>query len=140
MVRENSAAVLGGLTPKRLIGTGDSQSAFRVVTYANAIQPVTRAFDGLMPVGRAGPGAPIGNGLIASSPVDAQIRTDSTTPVLQTITEGDIVELVAGAARQSDNSYLRSWELAGAAHIDNHEAQYELATIARDVPDAQVPR
>jgi Alpha/beta hydrolase domain len=139
VVREDSTTLLGGLTPLHLIGTGDSQSAFRIVTYANAIQPIGGAFDGLMPIGRAGPPAPIGNGLIATSPLDAQIRTDSTTPVLQTITEGDILELLASFARQSDNSYLRSWELAGAAHIDAHEATYELATIARDVPDLPVP-
>jgi len=139
VVREDSATVLGGLTPLHLIGTGDSQSAFRIVTYANAIQPVSHAFDGLMPIGRAGPPAPIGNGLIATSPLGAQIRTDSTTPVLQTVTEGDILELAASLARQSDNSNLRTWELAGAAHIDGHEATYELATIARDVPDVPVP-
>ena len=139
-VRQNPAVVLGGLTPKRLVGMGDSQSAFRIVTYANAIQPLSRAFDGLLPVGRGGPAAPIGNGLVATSPLDAQIRTDSTTRVLQIITEGDIVELLAGQARQPDNNSLRTWELAGAAHIDSHEAQYEVATIARDVPDAGVPR
>jgi len=139
VVRNNSAAVLGGLAPKRLIGAGDSQSAFRIVTYANAIQPVTKAFDGLIPVGRGGPPAPLGNGLVATAPLGAQIRTDSTTRVLQIVTEGDIVELLAAQARQADNSDLRTWELAGAAHIDSHEATYELATIARDLPDVPVP-
>jgi Alpha/beta hydrolase domain len=43
-VRADSATLLGGLTPKRLIATGDSQSAFRIDTYVNAIQPVTHAF------------------------------------------------------------------------------------------------
>ena len=140
VVRNNSAAVLGGLTPRRLVGAGDSQSAFRIVTYANAIQPVSRAFDGLIPVGRGGPPAPLGNGLVATAPLGAQIRTDSTARVLQIVTEGDIVELLAAEARQADNSTLRTWELAGAAHIDAHEAQYELATIARDLPDVPVPR
>jgi hypothetical protein len=138
VARENSE-VLGGLTVDNVIGIGDSQSAFRVVTYANAIQPVTGAFDGLMPIGRAGPGAPIGNGMILTSPLGAQIRTDSTARVLQIITEGDIIELEAGFARQSDNSYLRTWEVPGAAHIDGHEATYELAILARDVPDVPVP-
>ena len=36
-VMANSATLLGGLTPSRLIGAGDSQSAFRIVTYVNAI-------------------------------------------------------------------------------------------------------
>ncbi len=41
VVKADSATLLGGLTPKKLIGTGDSQSAFRVDTYVNAIQPLT---------------------------------------------------------------------------------------------------
>ena len=139
VARDDSETVLGGLSVENVIGIGDSQSAFRVVTYANAIQPLTGAFDGLMPIGRAGPGAPIGNGMILTSPLGAQIRTDSTTPVLQIITEGDIIELAASAARQSDNSTLRTWEVPGAAHIDAHEAEYELAILARDVPDVPVP-
>ena len=53
VVKADSATLLGGLTPKELIGTGDSQSAFRVDTYVNAIQPVTHAFNGFLAVGRA---------------------------------------------------------------------------------------
>jgi hypothetical protein len=138
-IRSNSATLLGGLTPKKLIGTGDSQSAFRIVTYVDAIQPVTHAFDGFLAVGRAAVGAPLGNGLIATSPIPALIRTDNTAPFIQVNTEGDIVELGAGLSRQADNNYLRTWELPGAAHIDSHEASYELATIARDQPGVPVP-
>ncbi|MFI5315974.1 MAG: alpha/beta hydrolase domain-containing protein [Myxococcota bacterium] len=138
-VRANGATLLGGLTPSRLIGAGDSQSAFRIVTYVNAIQPVTHAFDGFLAVGRAAVGAPLGNGLISTSPLPALIRTDNRTPFIQLNTEGDIVELGAGLSRQADNNTLRTWELAGAAHIDAHEATYELATIARDQPTVPVP-
>jgi len=138
-VRANSAMLLGGLTPSRLIGAGDSQSAFRIVTYVNAIQPVTHAFDGFLAIGRAAVGAPLGNGLISTSPLPALIRPDNTTPFIQLNTEGDIVELGAGISRQQDNSYLRTWELAGAAHIDAHEASYELATLARDQPTVPIP-
>jgi Alpha/beta hydrolase domain len=139
VIRSNSATLLGGLVPGRLIGAGDSQSAFRIVTYVNAIQPVTHAFDGFLAIGRAAVGAPLGNGLIATSPIPALIRTDNRTPFIQANTEGDIVELGAGLSRQADNNYLRTWELAGAAHIDAHEATYELATIARDQPGVPVP-
>ena len=138
-IRANGATVLGGLVPVRLIGAGDSQSAFRIVTYVNAIQPVTHAFDGFLSVGRSGAPAPLGNGLIATSPIPAFIRTDNRAPFIQLNTEGDIVELAAGLSRQSDNNYLRTWELPGAAHIDAHEASYELATIARDQPNVPVP-
>jgi hypothetical protein len=138
-VRANSATLLGGLVPTRLIGGGDSQSAFRIVTYVNAIQPVTHAFDGFIAVGRAAVGAPLGNGLIATSPLPAFIRSDNHAPFIQVNTEGDIEELGAGMSRQADTATLRTWELPGAAHIDTHEASYELATIARDQPNVPLP-
>ncbi|MDE3070545.1 MAG: hypothetical protein KGJ43_07430, partial [Acidobacteriota bacterium] len=139
-VRAHSATLLGGLTPKKLIGTGDSQSAFRIDTYVNAIQPVTHAFDAFIAIGRAVTAAPLGNGLIATSPFPAQIRTDNTAPFIQLNTQGDIVELDAAAARQPDNGYLRTWELPGASHIDAHEGSYEVETIARENPTVPVPQ
>jgi hypothetical protein len=139
-VRASSGTLLGGLTPRKLIGTGDSQSAFRIDTYVNAIEPLTHAFNGFMAVGRAVTAAPLGNGLIASSPFPALIRTDNTAPFIQVNTQGDIVELDAGAARQPDNNYLRTWELPGASHIDTHEGAYEVETIAREQPTVAVPR
>lgn len=139
IVKADSATLLGGLTPKVLIGTGDSQSAFRVDTYVNAIQPLTHAFNGFLAVGRGATAAPIGEGLVAASPFPALIRTDNTTPFIQLNTQGDIEELDAAAARQPDNNYLRTWELAGASHIDAHEAAYETETIAREEPTVGVP-
>ena len=47
---------------------GDSQSAFRLVTYVNAIQPISHAFNGFITIGRAVVAAPIGSGLVALSP------------------------------------------------------------------------
>jgi hypothetical protein len=138
-VKADSATLLGGLTPKELIGTGDSQSAFRIDTYVNAIQPLTHAFNGFLAVGRGATAAPIGEGLVAESPFPALIRTDSTTPFIQLNTQGDIEELDAAAARQPDNNYLRTWELAGASHIDAHEAAYETETIAREEPNVEAP-
>ena len=67
------------------------------------------------------------------------IRTDNTAPFIQLNTQGDILELDAGASRQPDNTYLRTWELTGASHIDAHEATYELETIAREEPTTPVP-
>ena len=138
-VKADSATLLGGLTPKELIGAGDSQSAFRVDTYVNAIQPLKHAFNGFLAVGRAVTAAPIGEGLIAASPFPALIRTDNTAPFIQLNTQGDIEELDAGAARQSDNNDLRTWELAGASHIDAHEAAYETETIAHEEPNVGIP-
>jgi hypothetical protein len=138
-VKADSATLLGGLTPKVLIGAGDSQSAFRVDTYVNAIQPVSHAFNGFLAIGRSALAAPIGEGLLAASPLPAYIRTNNTAPFIQLNTQGDIEELDAADARQSDNNDLRTWELAGASHIDAHEASYETETIAREEPNVGIP-
>ena len=39
---------MGGLDVKRVVGQGGSQSAGRIATYVNAIQPLTKAFDGFI--------------------------------------------------------------------------------------------
>ena len=140
VARADTANLLGGLKPATVIGAGDSQSAFRVATYYNAIQPLSHAFDGLLAIGRGVLAAPIGSGLVAFSPFPALIRTDSTTPFLQIETEGDIEELGFAFARQPDNSQLRTWELAGAAHIDLHEGLYEAGTILRENPQLTAPQ
>ena len=140
VVRADAGNLLGGLHPTTVIGSGDSQSAFRVATYYNAIQPLSHAFDGFLAIGRGVLAAPIGSGLVAFSPFPALIRTDNATPFLQIETEGDIEELGFAFARQPDNAHLRTWELAGAAHIDLHEGQYEAGTILRENPQLTAPQ
>jgi Alpha/beta hydrolase domain len=140
VARADSGTLLGGLKPARVIGMGDSQSAFRVDTYVNAIQPVSHAFNGFIAIGRSVLAAPIGSGLVAFSPAPAFVRTDNTTPFIQLNTEGDIEELGAGLVRQPDDSYLRTWELAGASHIDLHEGLYEGNTIEREAPTLTAPK
>jgi hypothetical protein len=140
VARADAGNLLGGLHPTTVIGAGDSQSAFRVATYYNAIQPLSHAFDGFLAVGRGVLAAPIGSGLVAFSPFPALIRTDITTPFLQIETEGDIEELGFAFARQPDNADLRTWELAGAAHIDLHEGLYEAGTILRENPSLTAPQ
>ncbi len=139
VIRADYGTLLGGDVPKKLIGAGDSQSAIRLDTYVNAIQPVTHAFDGFLAVGRAVVAAPLGNGLVSLSPFPAMIRTNNSVPFIQLNTQGDVFELDAGASRQPDNNDLRTWELTGAAHIDQHEATYEIETIAREEPTTPVP-
>lgn len=40
--------MLPGLSPKRLIAVGDSQSAYRLVTYVNGVDPFVQLFDGVL--------------------------------------------------------------------------------------------
>ena len=138
-VKADYGTILGGDVPQNLIGGGDSQSAFRIDTYVNAIQPLTHAFNGFLAVGRSAVAAPIGSGLVSLFPFPALIRTNNTTPFIQLNTAGDIVALDAAAARQPDNNDLRTWELPAASHIDFNEAQYEVPQIYRAEPQDTIP-
>jgi hypothetical protein len=87
---------LGGLSPARLIGDGESQSAIRMVTYVNAIHPIENVFDGFFIHSRFGGGALL-NGFadagiegILAGPSPAHIRGDLTVPVFQFETETDV--------------------------------------------------
>ena len=46
--KPTNSHALGGLEAKRVIAAGTSQSAFRLVTYVNAVHPLTKAFDGFL--------------------------------------------------------------------------------------------
>ena len=115
---------LRGLRVERLLAYGESQSAMRMITYVNAIHPLTSVYDGVVIHSRAGWGAPIGSegdGLLGNGkPV--RVREDSTARVLQFFTESELF-LALGpsfAARQPDTERLRTWEVAGTAHADQH--------------------
>jgi hypothetical protein len=114
---------LGGLRIRHLLATGRSQSAFRLVTYVNAIHPNARQFDGYFVHSRGSNAAGISaDGLArdASDPMPpgARIRTDTNVPVFDLQTEGDMVALRSHLTRQDAGPRYRRWELAGAAHAE----------------------
>lgn len=115
-IRADAATVLGGLKPKRLIADGESQSAGRMVTYIDAIQPLAHAYDGFLVHSRGSSGASLSQAPLASVPTPAQtkIRTDGTSPVLVLQSETDVNE----GARQDDSRRFRLWEMAGTSHVD----------------------
>ena len=51
------AGLLGPLTAKRLVAAGESQSAMRLVTYINAVDPLAMVYDGFLVHGRGATGA-----------------------------------------------------------------------------------
>lgn len=132
-----TANPLGSLTPARFIATGESQSAGYMLTYANAIQPVTHAFDGIFIHSRSATGSPLtastsgglGSLLAASGPTAVHIRSDLTIPVFQFETETDVLGIggLSGFAtvRQPDTDRLRSWEVAGTSHADLYLLTWE---------------
>ena len=132
------ARPLGPLRPRALIADGESQSASRMVTYANAIQPVTRLFDGFLIHSRGAAGAPISQAPQAAPPAPAvaRIRTDIGVPVLTAETQTDILPsgLDYLPATQPDSRWFRLWEVAGTSHVDATELGLSSAEVLRDIP------
>jgi Alpha/beta hydrolase domain len=132
------ARPLGPLRPRALIADGESQSASRMVTYANAIQPLTRLFDGFLIHSRGAAGAPISQAPQAAPPAPAvaRIRTDIGVPVLTVETQTDILPsgLDYLPATQTDSRWFRLWEVAGTSHVDATELGLSSAEVLRDIP------
>ncbi len=101
---------------RTMIGDGESQSAFRMVTYVDAIQPQTNMFDGFFVHSRFAVGAPLADGGQNVMPNPTLIRTDTKKPVLVLESETDVPRHLA--ARQPDSARYRLWEVAGTAHFD----------------------
>jgi alpha/beta hydrolase family protein len=119
--------LLGGRSPSVVLASGHSQSALRLTTYTNAIQPVANVFDGVLIHGRAALAAPIGDGL--TGPLSAQIRTDLRVPVFTLQSETDVI--TSNSVRQ-DTALVRTWEVAGTAHADRYGLDLYNRANARD--------
>lgn len=112
--------VLGALHPRRLLAVGESQSAFFLTAYIDALQWRDRAFDGFLVHSRGGGAAALGGDPGATQPAaGVHVRGDISAPVLVFETETDVGPLLDyGPARQPDTSRFRLWEVAGTAHAD----------------------
>ena len=125
-VRDSAATILGGLHPRAVLAEGESQSAFRLTTYIDAIQPLAHVYNGFLVHSRAGGGflAPLSQPPQADEPTPQVVlyRSDLGVPVLTVQTESDLILLGSVAARQPDTSSLRLWEMAGTAHADDYIA------------------
>ena len=112
--------ILAGMVPDRIAAYGESQSAGRLVTYINAVQPLYEAYDGFMVHSRGG-----GSSALAQepqvpipTPPQPRIREDTSAPVITFQTETDLTILNYFGARQDDSANFRLWEVAGTAHAD----------------------
>jgi len=132
--RPSGPPPLGDLEVKRVIAAGDSQSAFRLVTYIDAIHPLAHVYDGYF-VHSRGSGGPFGANLSQApqpsiaTPLTTLIRKDIDVPVLTLETETDLTFLRYFNARQADSKHFRLWEVAGTAHADT----YTLITGSTDL-------
>ena len=123
------STLLGPLRPQRIIAAGESQSAFYMATYVNAVDPLVKLYDGFLIHSRSGVAAPLDGRAVIGVPAEqlqqpVKLRADLRVPVMQVITETDLMGLAGSigfyAARQPDAKNLRTWEVAGTAHADNY--------------------
>ncbi|HEY4017883.1 MAG TPA: alpha/beta hydrolase domain-containing protein [Pseudonocardiaceae bacterium] len=138
LLNPTGVAPLGGLRPKALIADGESQSALRMTTYANAIQPVDHLFNGFLIHSRSANAAQISQApqVPQASPAVADDRTDLGVPVLAVETETDLfgAPLFYQQLSQADSARFRLWELAGSSHVDAGWLTLAHAEVARYLP------
>ncbi len=111
---------LGGLEPQRVIATGHSQSASRLATYVNAIQPLSHAFDAFALHGS------LGNA----------VRVDLEVPVWKVLSEYDVSGFLEAQVRRPDDALFRTWEVAGTSHNDRKSYASRVPLQLRDVGTA----
>ena len=107
---------LGGLEPQVVIATGHSQSAMRLVTYVNAIQPLAHAFDAFALHGS------LGNA----------VRVDLEVPVWKVLSEFDVNGFNEAQVRRPDDALFRTWEVAGTSHVDRKTYASRVPVELRD--------
>jgi len=123
-VRDSAAKIFGGLRPRTVLAEGESQSAFRLTTYVDAIQPLVHEYDGFLIHSRGGGSAPLSQAPQADVPTPQVVyfRPDLGVPVLAVETETDLMLLGYLSAQQADFPGFRLWEVAGTAHADDYIA------------------
>jgi len=117
-------APLDDLDVERIVAVGESQSAYRLASYANGVQPVTNLFDGILIHSRGAGAAEFAEEPEHPVAPVVHIRDDLDIPVLQFATETDLFGLGFAKARQDDTDRLRTWEVAGTAHADQATLDY----------------
>jgi len=128
------AVLAGTLLPsgakvQRIIADGESQSASRMTTYINAVQPVADVYDAFLVHSRGDRSVGVAPG---QQLAPATIRTDLRSPTLVVLTETDVLGNLG--TQQDDSDRYRRWEIAGTAHVDN----YDLAVLSGKDPDQPV--
>ena len=105
-IRDNAKVVLGGLKPKRVLATGESQSAGRLTTYIDAVHPVVEVYDGYLVHSRGAGGSLLTQDPLPAvpSPSPTLIRDDLDVPVLLFQLENDTGAL---QARRDDTDRYR---------------------------------
>lgn len=134
---------MGGLEVQRVVGQGGSQSAGRLGTYVNAIQPLSRAFGGFILTIYFGSGSAleVGDTVVninlpaTSSPRERLrgtnlLRDDLGVPVF--VVNSELEAIACYPVRQPDTETFRYWESAGTCHVSAQGQRDRQAKFARD--------
>ena len=118
-VRADAGTILAGARASHVVAAGESQSAFYLTTYADAVAPLSNTYDGIFIHSRGGTAAPLNGSSISVGTAHAtRIRTDLNVPVFMFETQTDLIELGYAPARQPNTDRIRTWEVAGTSHAD----------------------
>jgi hypothetical protein len=136
----HGADPMGGLEVKKLIAVGASQSGNRILAYINGVQPVSNAFDALIPAICAGMSADFDKAMGHPDPgsgdtghsrsLRTQVRDDLTVPVLHFNTQTEA--FYYGRQRQPETNLFRSWEIAGSTHMPKKQTALGRLKTDRD--------
>ena len=111
--RSSTVDPLGGLDVQGVVALGGSQSAMRLVAYANAVHPQERAVDGFLLTVWEGRAPRLGDGSVSFGAMKTAVR-DLDVPVLIVNSEFEAPNLAAlGLA---DTDLRRIWEVTGTPH------------------------
>jgi Alpha/beta hydrolase domain len=123
---------MGGLDVRHVVAFGASQSAGRIATYLNAVQPQQQAFDGFLLDVYFGNGTPLETAV--ASAATSVTHVDQITDLLRThglppgqhllrdvgvpvfVVNSETESLAHFSVRQPDTGTYRFWEFAGHAH------------------------
>ncbi len=128
-----------GLDVRKIIATGASQSAGRLLTYINALHLRDRVFDGYHPTIGFGMGFGFGDGVLDPSAgmpdptrvfIPCRFRDDLDVPVFAVNSETE--SLLYYRSRQPDSDMFRYWEVAGGSHVPQAFDAYLLELRERD--------
>ncbi|MCP5183589.1 MAG: hypothetical protein H6993_06470 [Pseudomonadales bacterium] len=139
--RGNTPDPLGGLDVRRVVAFGASQSAGRLATYINAIQPLTHALHGFILAIYFGRGTPleVGEAVVnINQPAAGQtrlvganlIRDDLGVPVF--VVNSELEAIACYGVRQPDSDTFRYWESAGTCHVSQQVQHTRLRLQERD--------
>jgi len=140
----DTADPMGGLEVRRLVAVGASQSAARLATYLNGVQPITGLFDAFFLLMYFGGGTPLEVGdavMTVQATADGEaapripeglhlLRDDLGLPVMVVNTECEATSCYG--VRQPDTDHFRYWEVAGASHVSLQGIRSSAPRLERD--------